>query len=126
MKGKVIIAAVALAASSAAFAGSSPPPPKAGPMPGPEQTTDWLIIKGIDSFSHGVIRFCDKREEHWFLGRGKCIEKGHLTPKEALAKLGPAGAELLGVSPYITGYGDLDGIVIYYKRSESSEPSAKN
>lgn len=123
MKRKIISAVLAWAVSSAALAGA-PPPPTTAPMPGPEQTTDWLIVTGVDSFSHGVIRFCDKRRQN-VIGRGQCIEKGLLTPREALAKLGPKGAELLGVSPYLSGYGNLDGVVLYYKRSESSKPSSE-
>lgn len=118
-----IFASVLLAATPSCFAGS-PPPPSATPFPGPAQTTDWLIVTGIDRFANGVITFCDKRKGG-FVGVGQCIAKGSLTPTQTLAKLGPKGAELVGVSPYLSSLGKVEGIVLYYVRASPEDDSVK-
>ena len=112
--------ALALAASTPWAIGLSaaPPPPAPHPMAASVDTTDWIVVDDALRFVNGKIIFCSKQESRLLKLGFTCLEESSLTPQAALAKIGPEGAQLTGLSPYFTGYGALRGMILYYKRAE--------
>jgi hypothetical protein len=98
------------------LAASSPPPPAIQPMAAPLETTDWVLANDVRGFEDGRLLFCAESKRRIFFR--ECLAKGSMTPAEALAKLGPPGAQLTGFAPRFTGYGQFHGMILYYRRAQ--------
>ena len=103
----LLTGAVSFNSFGAVVTSSHAPPPAIEPMPGGIDTS-WLIFPDV-TYRKGLLISCDR----W---TSTCKDKGY-TPQDVLdTKLGK-GYQPASISPYLNGYGEQIGVILYYRKA---------
>lgn len=87
---------------------TSKPPEAPQPLAAP-MGASWLIFRNVN-YVKGILIQCNSFSQ--------CDDKGY-TPEDVLEKKLGKDFEPVGISPYLDGYGNQIGVILYYRKKQT-------